>query len=143
MIAWADPDPRRVFVDTSAFFALTDRRSSDFKGAQEIERRLVQTRAVLFTTNFVVAETHALLVNRLNRWVALAFLESIEQAGISLVRVDIADEHRAREIIIQYDDKDFTLTDATSFAVMERLRIIRAFTLDQHFAQYGFRLFGR
>jgi predicted nucleic acid-binding protein len=41
-------------------------------------------------------------------------------------------------IIYQYDDKDFSLTDATSFAVMERLRVPAAFTFDRHFAQYGF-----
>jgi predicted nucleic acid-binding protein len=36
------------------------------------------------------------------------------------------------------DDKDFTLTDATSFAVMERLGITYAFTFDHPFTQYGF-----
>ena len=30
------------------------------------------------------------------------------------------------------------MTDAISFAVMERLHITRAFTFDRHFAQYGF-----
>ena len=45
---------------------------------------------------------------------------------------------RAREIIRQYEDKSFSLTDATSFAVMERLRISYAFTFDRNFAQYGF-----
>jgi len=31
-----------------------------------------------------------------------------------------------------------SLTDAASFAVMERLRLPAAFTFDRHFAQYGF-----
>lgn len=55
-----------------------------------------------------------------------------------IVRVSQTNELRAREIIEQYSDKDFSLTDATSFAVMERLRIERAVTLDNHFAQFGF-----
>jgi hypothetical protein len=33
--------------------------------------------------------------------------------------------------------KDFPLTDATSFVVMERLRIPYAFTFERHFVQCG------
>jgi predicted nucleic acid-binding protein len=48
-----------------------------------------------------------------------------------------ADVRRAKAIIYQYTDKDFSLTDAISFAVMERLDIHLAFTFDRDFAQYG------
>jgi predicted nucleic acid-binding protein len=49
-----------------------------------------------------------------------------------------ADEARAREIIRHLSDKDYSYTDATSFAIMERLHIKEIFSFDQHFAQYGF-----
>lgn len=61
-------------------------------------------------------------------------------APASAVHVSAADERRARSIIAQYDDKDFSLVDATSFAVMERLHIPTAFALDRNFTQYGFRV---
>jgi predicted nucleic acid-binding protein len=51
--------------------------------------------------------------------------------------VSEADEIQARAIVEQYDDKDFSLTDATCFAIMQRLAIPRAFTLDRNFSQYG------
>jgi uncharacterized protein len=54
-----------------------------------------------------------------------------------VVRVGAPHEQRAREIITQYADKDFSLTGAVSFAVMERLHITRAFVFDHHFAQFG------
>jgi predicted nucleic acid-binding protein len=38
---------------------------------------------------------------------------------------------------VQYDDKAFSLTDATSFGVMERLGTSQAFTFDRNFLQYG------
>lgn len=85
-----------------------------------------------------MAELHALLLTRLNRTVAARTLDEVDRSKFtSVVRANVFDEARAREIISQYADKDFTLTDAISFAVMERFNILRAFALDRHFAQYG------
>lgn len=85
-----------------------------------------------------MAEAHALLLSRLNRQIATQFLDQIEQSAVRLITVNAADLRRAHEIIRQYDDKDFSLTDATSFAVMERLNIVYGFTFDRNFSQYGF-----
>jgi predicted nucleic acid-binding protein len=84
-----------------------------------------------------VAECHALLLARLNRRIALQFLDQIERTAVRLIVVTPADLRRAHEIVRQYDDKDFSLTDATSFAIMERLSIRYAFTFDSDFSQYG------
>ncbi len=48
------------------------------------------------------------------------------------------DEARARAIIDRYDDHLFTLTDTISFAVMERLGLVYAFSFDSDFAAFGF-----
>jgi predicted nucleic acid-binding protein len=57
-------------------------------------------------------------------------------------RVTAEDEVRTRDVLRRYEDKDFSYVDATSFAVMERLRIREAFAFDPHFVRYGLRLFG-
>ena len=62
----------------------------------------------------------------------------IDNGPATIIRVREMDEQRARAIIAQYDDKGFSLIDALSFAVMERLQIRQAFTFDRHFAQFGF-----
>jgi len=67
---------------------------------------------------------------------------SVDNSEATFVRVSTADERRAREIIAIHDDKDYSLTDATRFAVMGRLRIGAAFTFDRHFARYGFAVIG-
>ena len=128
---------RRVLLDTSAFFALTAPRDDDHHTALGIQQRLITERWRLYTTNLVLAETHALLLTRLGRTIALRTLQRIDHSTMTIVRISVADENRAREIITRYDDKDSSLTDATSFAVMERLRIPHAFTFDRDFAQYS------
>lgn len=55
-----------------------------------------------------------------------------------ILRVRASDEERAKQILFQYDDKDFSFADSISFAVMERFDIRLAFTFDRDFAQYGF-----
>ena len=62
------------------------------------------------------------------------------QALTAIEAVTPADEKKAKEIIQRYTDKEFSYTDATSFAVMERLGITAAFVFDTHFKQYGLKL---
>jgi predicted nucleic acid-binding protein len=127
-----------VLIDSAAYYALVDVGESRHEAAQHIVRRLAAQRRPALTTNFVVAETYSLIVLRLGRAVAVRFLYDIDTGATAVIRVGVEDEARAREIIRQYDDKDFSLVDAMSFAVMERLNISHAFTFDRHFAQYGF-----
>jgi predicted nucleic acid-binding protein len=130
---------RSALIDTSAFFALGDRHNAVYPIARAIQDRLIGGRWRVVTTNFVVAETHALVLARRDRTDAARVLREIDGSkDLVVVRVEEGDERRAREIIYQYTDKDFSLTDATSFAVIERLGVGYAFTFDRHFAQYGF-----
>ena len=52
-------------------------------------------------------------------------------------RITEDDEVKAKRIIRDFNDKDFSYTDAVSFVIMERLNIYIAFALDEHFVQYG------
>ena len=71
------------------------------------------------------------------RDIALRFLEDTSWV---VERVSPEDEERAMGILRTYRDKDFSLTDAASFVVMERLGIDTAIAFDQHFQQYGFKV---
>ena len=129
---------RRVFVDTSASFAVANRRDASHGPVSALMQQLVAEHRRLFTTNFVLAELHALLLTCLDRRVAARVLVDTDASRLTtVVRVGARDERRTREIVFGYADKDFSLTDATSFVVMERLGVQHAFTFDADFAQYG------
>jgi predicted nucleic acid-binding protein len=136
------PSGRALFVDTSALYAVVDPRDQWHGGAGVILLRLARERWHFVTTNYVVAETHALVLTRLGRRTAWTTLNDIDSSSMSIIRVTQEDEIAARRILRRYDDKEFSLTDATSFAVMERLGLTEAFAFDRHFVQYGFSTIG-
>ena len=129
--------PSRVFVDTGGYFALTSSKDQNHGAAITIMRALIVGRFRLYTSNFVLAELHALLLTRIGRRTAFDTLTAIDASDTTIVRATQDDEARARQIIARYDDKSFSLTDATSFAIMDRLGITRAFAFDANFSQYG------
>lgn len=124
----------QVLVDTSAIYALLDADDAYHRKAVAIFRSLPRKGLTPLLTNFIVAESHALLLSRLGadiarRWL-LGHVWPVEA-------VSPRDEEKAKEIIRRYADKTFSYTDATSFAVMERLALKTAFGFDPHFRQYG------
>jgi uncharacterized protein len=129
---------RAALIDTSAYYALANRRDAHHESAVAIARRLAEERWRLYTTNLVVAETHGLVLARVNRDTALHVLHEILTSSAAILRIGPPDEMTALRILERYDDKDFSLTDATSFVAMQRRGIGYAFAFDRHFQQYGF-----
>ena len=127
----------RVFVDTSGFYASLNRRDAHHSHAARLFHQAQTEQWLLFTTNFIISESHALILIRMGRDRAWDFLQAITTGQINVIRVEDDDERRAKEIIEHYHDKDFSYCDALSFAVMERLEIQETIAFDDHFRQYG------
>lgn len=125
---------RSVLWDSSAILALIDADDADHARAVTVARQIAVERRPSFITNYVEAEAHALLLRKLGRTIARQWLLA---GGLPIVRALPAEEQRAREILAQYADKDWTLCDAISFAVLDARHISNAFTFDHHFRQYG------
>jgi uncharacterized protein len=123
-----------VLWDSSAILALLDADDRDHDHAVAVARVIAAAKRPSFITNYLEVEAHALLVRKLGRAIARDWLLT---ATLPVVRVLPAEEQRAREIIARHSDKDWTLCDAMSFAVMDARRVSRAFTFDRHFRQYG------
>jgi predicted nucleic acid-binding protein len=130
---------RRVFIDTSGFFAVIDREDRNHDRAHELFTRANREAWRLFTTNAVVFETHALLLHRSRpgREIALGFLDMMMTDAYRIVRAPKADEEKAVALVRAHKDKTYSLCDALSFVVMERLRITQAIAFDRDFRVYG------
>ncbi|MXW67744.1 MAG: type II toxin-antitoxin system VapC family toxin [Gemmatimonadales bacterium] len=130
---------KAVFVDTSAWYPLADGAHPDHQALVEALRVRVRRGVAVVTSNLVVAESHALLLRRVGREVALAFLEAVRRPPNRIEHVTPEREDTAVDSWIRrFADQDFSLADATSFAIMSELGIEEALTLDRHFATAGF-----
>ena len=130
---------KTVFVDTGGFFALYSRNDADHAKAVDLFQQAHAQRWELVTTNAVVFETHALLLNRTRegRPLALKFLDDLKSSDLRVERVGEADETAAIALIRLHDDKTYSLCDALSFAVCERMSISEAISCDDDFRSYG------
>ena len=125
---------RSVLWDSSAILALLDADDADHVRAVAVARSIASERRPSFITNYIEAETHALLVRRLGRALAREWLLT---GGLTVVQALPAEEQKAKEILARHTDKDWTLCDAISFAVLHARHVAAAFTFDHHFRQYG------
>ena len=130
---------RSLFVDTSAWYPLADAGHLDHGALAEALRARVRDGVRIITTNLVVSETHALLLRRAGRGVALTFTRTVRQPP-NAIEYSTVDRETAAvgDWLERYGDQDFSFTDAVSFAVMTELGIREALTLDQHFSTAGF-----
>lgn len=126
---------KKIFIDTSAWYAIIDKNDRDHAAAVDKVRILDHP---LLTSNYILDEILTLLKSRLGPSIAIPFGQKLWNQEVSaLVRITEEDEERAWGIFRQYEDKGFSFTDCTSFALMERLDINTVFAFDDHFSQYG------
>jgi predicted nucleic acid-binding protein len=130
---------RRVFVDTSGFFALLVAEDRNHAHARELFDQAAREQWRLVTTNAVVTETYALLLSRTRegRTKAVAFLDGLTGSAVRVERVRAGDEKSAADLVRKHHDKAYSLCNACSFVVMQRLGIADAIAFDRHFREYG------
>ena len=126
-----------IFVDTSFWAAITGRADAHHGEAVELFRQFGGTRLV--TTNHVRGETWTLLRRRRGHASAVAFLD--ELAGTTWLRIESVPtslEDEALTWLRRHDEREYSFVDATSFALMRRLRVREALAFDGDFAAAGF-----
>jgi predicted nucleic acid-binding protein len=128
----------KVFVDTSAFYAVLDRSDANHAAAAGVWKRLLETQCELLTHNYVLVEACALIQHRLGSAALRAFMEDI----IPLFQLEWINEvrhRRAADMVLVAARKKLSLVDCASFVVMQETATSEVFCFDRHFSEQGFR----
>jgi predicted nucleic acid-binding protein len=120
--------------DSSAILALLDADDADHARAARTARRIAAEARPSFITNYIEVEAHALLLRKLGRGLAREWLLT---GALPVLRVLPQEEERGKALLSRMADRDWSLCDAISFAVLESRGVRAAFSFDRHFAQYG------
>ena len=126
-----------IFVDTSFWLALSLRRDRRADEARELFA--AHGRERLVTSNHIRGETWTLLRRRGGHRDGVFFLDRLEHAP--RLRIEFATselESEALRWLRRHDERAYSFVDATSFALMRKLRIREALAFDGDFAAAGF-----
>jgi predicted nucleic acid-binding protein len=132
----------KLFVDTSAWFALHDKSDRNHKEAVAKSLEIKKRKIELVTSEYIMDESITLIRYKVSHKAAVIFGESFLFSNIvAIMDVSPEDRLKAWELFRKYEDKTFSFTDCTSFVLMKNLDLRRAFTFDEHFKQAGMEIF--
>ncbi|MBI5638964.1 MAG: PIN domain-containing protein [Nitrospirae bacterium] len=127
----------RIFIDTSAFYALLDRDDANHKKAKTTWSRILGDDNTLVTSNYILIESFALLQSRLGMEAVRGFQEDI----LPLINIEWVDGRTHKSgvsALLAAGRRRLSLVDCASFDVMRSSGIRNVFTFDPHFEEQGF-----
>ena len=124
------------FVDTSFWVGLRFRRDARHADARAVWE--AGTGAIR-TTNLVMGETWTFLRRKAGHRRAMEFHKAaLRLPALTIDRIDEGMEVEAWRWLARHDERPYSFVDATSFALMRRLRLREALAFDGDFAAAGF-----
>lgn len=127
----------KIFVDTSALYALISTRDQKLIPAVTTWEDALQHGDVLFTNNYVLVECFALIQNRLG----IEFARALQTNIVPFLQVDWVSEQQHISIVndvLTANRRNLSLVDCSCFESMRRLGIEKVFSFDEHFREQGF-----
>ena len=133
----------KIFIDTSAWVALENRRDIHYREAVTFRDDIKNKRYRLYTSSFVLDETYTLLLANVGYKKTIEFGKRIKvlktKGLLHVIKVSEEIEESAWLIFERFNkDKFWSFTDCTSKAIMEMLDIEESFSFDKNFEQMGF-----
>lgn len=124
-----------AFVDTSVWYAAADGGDAHSAAAQSL---LVEHAGALVTSDLVLGELWNLINGRVGYRSANDVVAAITSGIARIECATVADLQEAEAARVAFEDQAFSLTDRTSWAIMERLAITDALALDADFRIYRY-----
>jgi len=132
----------RVFVDTSAFYALMDRSDNNYAEAVSLLAFLLEKDLYLCTGNYVIVETLALLQNRLGFEAANLWYRDVLSLA-EILWIDGSMHNLAYELWLSLGRRKMSFVDCVSFAAMRHHKVEKVFGFDRHFEEQGFEILNK
>jgi uncharacterized protein len=131
-----------VFADTGYWIALVYPRDQWHQTALAFSRNITENNVRVFTSEMVLVE-FANFFSRSDRQlrdrVANFMVYVKSQRNITIVPQSSEQFDQAVQLFSERTDKQWSLTDCSSFLLMAKLNITDALAYDKHFEQAGFR----
>jgi len=130
---------QRIYIDTSAFYALIDRSDRFHDQAKSLWPSLLANHITLLTNNYVVNETMNLLHYRLGFAAARLWHKAL--LGVVDVKwVDSNIHRQGHELWMNLGRLDHSLVDCISYITMNHHQIEKAFCFKACYSEQGYTL---
>jgi predicted nucleic acid-binding protein len=125
-----------VFADTYFYLAMLGRDDAARRRAEEVSAALA---APIVTTAWVLTEVANALAAPAHRAFYVALAQALRTDPLTTV-VEARQQlfERGEALYRDRPDKGWSLTDCTSFVIMQERGITKALTADHHFEQAGY-----
>lgn len=127
-----------LFVDTSGFFSLLNRREREHEAALRIFAQRGKS-TMLVTTEHVLWETATLLRVRGTPDLESKFFTLLDATSrLRVVWASLSFFRHTRDFFLKHQDHGWSFVDCASFVLMKEEGLADALTTDRHFQQAGF-----